>query len=178
MERLKKGGFGLAVCLFELIVGILLMINPVGFTSAIVAAAGMFLMLYGLLCVISYARTGAEQAAAGHELTKGLAFLLLGGVCAFRSGWLMGVFPVLTVMYGAGLLLTSLFRIQRTADLLRLKKSWALTAAGAGISFACGTIILLDPFASSTVLWMIAGASLIADAVLDAMELLSGRRKI
>ena len=54
MEALKGSLNGIVLCLFELIVGILLLINPVGFTAWIIMSAGIVLMLLGLVEVAKY----------------------------------------------------------------------------------------------------------------------------
>ena len=60
MGVLKDLGRGLLVSLLELTVGILLLIDPVGFTSGIVVAFGLVVMLAGVSGVIRYFRADAE----------------------------------------------------------------------------------------------------------------------
>ena len=45
---IKQNANILFVCLFELVVGILLLINPDAFTSAVIVIAGIVLMAAGL----------------------------------------------------------------------------------------------------------------------------------
>lgn len=48
MKALKEKANGIIFGAFELIVGLLLLINPAGFTSAIIIMAGIALMVLGL----------------------------------------------------------------------------------------------------------------------------------
>ena len=44
----------------EILIGILLLINPVGFTSSIIVAFGIVLTIMGIGQIIKYFRTDAE----------------------------------------------------------------------------------------------------------------------
>ena len=62
MKKDKKIN-ALFLCIAELIVGILLLIKPIGFTSGIIICAGIGLMVKGLVEIIRYFRTSAQTAA-------------------------------------------------------------------------------------------------------------------
>lgn len=49
--------------LVELIIGILLLVDPVGCTSGIIVALGVMLMLLGIGSIIKHFRTEPEEAA-------------------------------------------------------------------------------------------------------------------
>lgn len=123
MKFLKNNIGSIVSCLMEILVGILLLINPVGFTSGIIIGAGFVLLVTGLISVIKYFRTEPEAAAKNQMLVKGLVALLAGAFCAFKSGWFVVTFPVITLIYGIIILLTGLAKIQRMVDALRMKKA-------------------------------------------------------
>lgn len=52
----------------EILVGILLLFNPVGFTSWIIMALGIILILAGLISTVEYFRTPAPEAALKSHL--------------------------------------------------------------------------------------------------------------
>lgn len=62
MKFLKNNIGSIVSCLMEILVGILLLINPVGFTSGIIIGAGFVLLVTGLISVIKYFRTEPEAA--------------------------------------------------------------------------------------------------------------------
>lgn len=177
--KFQKNNIGSIVsCLMEIFVGILLLINPVGFTSGIIIGAGFVLLVTGLISVIKYFRTEPEAAAKNQMLVKGLVALLAGAFCAFKSGWFVVTFPVITLIYGIIILLTGLAKIQRMVDALRMKKGkWFLTGISALLSIACGVIIITSPFRSTAVLWMFTGVSLIVEAIFDVVALFFGGRE-
>lgn len=178
MKTWKETGSSLLLCLFEIVVGILLLLNPVAFTTGIIVACGILLLLLGLGSAVKYFRTSPEEATEGQELAKGLMLLTAGGFCALRSQWFLVTFPVLSVIYGIMILVAGLGKIQWTVDLLRMKKKkWFLAAVSAVVSIVCAVVILNSPFTSSAVLWMFTGISLIVEAVLDLVTLFLNGRK-
>lgn len=176
MKNLKENASGIVLCLFELVVGLLLMINPVGFTSTIILVAGVILMIAGLACVVKYFKADAKEAAVSQNLMKGLASMLVGGFCAFKSHWFIATFPVLTMIYGVVILMTGLSKVQLAVDMLRMKnKHWFWAAINAVVSIICAIIVLGAPFTSAAVLWVFTGVSLIVEAVFDVVTLIAGR---
>lgn len=177
MKSIKENLNGILVCVFELVVGILVLVSPISFTSGIIMAFGVVLLIMGLLRVIKYFRTDPVEAARSQFLMKGLVALLAGGACAFRSEWFVATFPVLTLLYGMAILLSGLGKVQWTVDILRLKKkNWHLAAISAVLSIGCGIVIIASPFSSTAVLWMFTGISLIVEAVLDIVALCFGSK--
>ncbi len=177
MKKIKELANGLVLCLFELIVGVLLLINPVGFTSSIIMVAGVVLMLMGLVEIIRYFKADADEAAMGQSLVKGLLAVLVGVFCAFRTEWFIVTFPALTIIYGVVILVTGIGKVQLTVDMLRQKnKKWFWAAINALVSVVCAIVILKSPFTTTAVLWMFAGISLIAEGVLDIVTMIVGRK--
>lgn len=180
MKTLKENGSAILTCLFEIIIGILLLLNPIAFTTGIIIACGIVLLLLGVRGVVRYFRMDPVTAVQTQELAKALLLLALGAFCVFRYQWFILTFPVLAVIYGVLLLVTGLVKIQWAVDLLRMKKGrWFLAAVSAVISIVCAVVILRNPFTSSAVLWIFTGISLIVEAVLDLVTLFlnNGKRK-
>lgn len=178
MRVLRERAGGIIICIFELVVGVLLFVNPVGFTSGIIMVAGAVLMVLGLVEIVKYFRTNAQEASCGQMLVKGLLSVLVGAFCAFRAEWFITTFPVLTVLYGVAILVTGIGKIQLTVDMLRLKrKKWGWAAVNAGISLICAFVILRMPFASTNVLWIFTGAVLAVEGVMDLVTFLADERE-
>lgn len=175
---LKRSLGGVAMGLVEFLVGILLLVDPVGFTSGIIVAFGVVLMVMGIGSVIKYFRSEPEVAAVNQSLVKGLTQLLAGAFCAFNSHWFVVTFPVLTLVYGVVILITGLTKLQWMMDLIRMKQGkWFLAAISAAISILCGVVIITSPFSSTAVLWSFTGISLILEAVFDMIGAIFGNRK-
>lgn len=178
MKFLKNHFAGIGMFLLEILVGVLLLINPVGFTSGIIMGAGLVLLLVGIVCIIKYFRAEPQEAAKSQNLMKGLIALLAGSFCALRSEWFVVTFPVITLIYGVVILITGLGKIQWTVDILRQKKPrWFLCALSALVSTACGLVIIAAPFTTTAVLWMFTGIGLIVDACFDIVALIFTNRR-
>ena len=172
MNRFKEYAFSGVLSVFEIVVGILLLINPAGFTSGIIIAAGALLAALGAASSVRYFRTPPSQAAREQALARGLGLMLAGFFCMLRSDWFIATFPLLTLLYGVVMLMLSLLRIQHTVDALRMKNpGWIWLALSAAVSLALAVMILLNPFSSVNVLWMVAALSLIAEGVVDILSI-------
>ena len=173
MGFLKKNGSTIVAGLVELLIGILLFVDPAGFTAGILKVVGVILLLCGVVCLIRYFRTEPVQAALEQNFSKGLVMILLGVILALQTELVMGIFPLLAQLYGIAILVIGLVKLQQGVDLLRLKaRFWFLAGINALLAVVFSAIILGNPFASTIVLWRVAAISLILEAVLDVVVLI------
>lgn len=178
MRLLKENIGGIIMCIFELLVGILLLINPVNFTSGIIIALGVLLLPIGIIEIMVYFRLEPLEAAKRQSLTKGLVVILAGLFCIFKTNWFIVTFPLLTIMYGVIILLMGVAKIQWAVDMLRMKKqNWFLAAIASVLCMAIAIIILMSPFESTLFFWRFIAISLILEAVLDILALVFARKK-
>lgn len=175
MRAIQKNGGSILMCVLEILVGVLLLVDPTGFTSAIIIAAGAALILYGVISIVRYFRADAAEGALRQSLFKGLLLLLGGLFCVLRSRWFVDTFPLLTILYGIGLLISGVGKIQWMADMIRFgRKRWYLPAISAVLSLIFAAIILCSP----TALWSFLGIVLIVEAVFDIVAIaLGGKHK-
>ncbi len=173
MKTLKHSGNAILMCIIEVVIGILLLINPIGFTAGIIIAAGIALMVSGLLNVIRYFRSSPMEAAAGQLLMQGLIALLAGAFCTFNPEWFIITFPMIAILYGIAVLIGGLGKVQLTMDMLRAKNSkWWWGAISAVISIICAFVMINNPFSSTVALWWFTGISLIVEAIFDMITLI------
>lgn len=177
MKTLKKLSGGIIFCIIEALIGILLLINPVGFTSGIIISFGVIFIVWGVISIIQYFRQSPEEAALSQGLMKGLVLLSAGLFSTFKSGWFLTVFPLMTIFYGIAILLSGFSKVQWAIDLLRKKASkWFLILISAIVSIICSVVVLSSPFTSTAILWMFTGISLIIESVFDIVALIMNRR--
>lgn len=163
----------LIMALCELVMGVVLLIDPLGFTTAIITILGVLLLFVGLVSVIRYLKTDAGVAAQGEVLTQGLLEVIAGLFCIFRSNWFIVTFPLLTVLYGVITLVAGISKIQWTVDLVRTKADkWFWAAISAVVTLACSAVILRNPFSSTAVLWTFIAVTLIVEAVFDVLTVI------
>lgn len=175
MNKIKIGS--LLMCIIEVLVGVLLLINPVGFTTGIIIILGVLLTIVGIGSVIGYFRAQPEEAAQEGGLAKGLLFISGGCVCMFKSGWFLAAFPLITVFYGILIFISGIGKIQWAVDMLRQKqKYWFLALISAALSMVFAVLILSNPFSSTAVLWTFIAVSLIVEAVMDILTFIFGKK--
>ena len=179
MKSLKANLRGILMSIFEVFVGVLLIIDPEGFTSGIIVATGIAMLVAGMWQVVQYFKAEPEEAAKGQDLLFGMILLLGGGFLALKSAWLLQTIPLLTILYGIGVLVAGLMKVQWTVDKLRMKKKhWYLMAISAVVSLVCSALILWNPFASTDVLWKFTAIALILEAVFDLVAIIAGGKKV
>ncbi len=177
MKQFRENGGGLVLCLLEVLVGVLLLVNPEGLTAAIIAVIGAVLSLAGIVEAVRYFRMETAQAVLTQSLLRGMSMLLIGGFCLLNSRWFIETFQVITSIYGVIILFSGLGKIQWAVNLLRLKNAnWRMAALVAALSVLCAVVILANPFSTMLALWRFTGVFLVAVAVLDIVAIfMSGR---
>ena len=180
MKSLQKYLSGMVLSLFEIFVGVLLLINPFEFTSGIIMVLGAILLFVGVVCVFRYFREEAGKAALEQNLFKALIALAVGGFCVLGNGFIVEISSFLSFVYGAIILITGFSKVQKTVDLLRLKKTnWGFTAISAAITVACAALILFNAATAAEWIFKFIGITLIVEAVIDALAvLLGGKDKV
>lgn len=177
MSKIKRSTGNLLMCLTEIIIGILLLINPVGFTSGIIITLGIILAIMGIGIIAGYFKTDPEEAAEKNGLAKGLVFVFLAFVCIFKTGWFIAAFPLITVFYGILILMSGISKVQWAVDMLRQKqKYWFIALIGAVLSLVFAALVLANPFSSTVVLWTFIAVSLIIEAIVDILAFIFGRK--
>lgn len=167
----------LLLCLGELVLGLLLLFNPVGFATALLVVVGVLLCLMGAARLVGYWRTPPLLAAQGGGLSAGAILLLAGLFCIAGRRWVLATFPVLSVVFGVLTLLNALHKLQGAVDLWRLEqRHWTVALAGAGLTLVFALVILANPFSTAALLWTALALTLLAEAGLDLATLVLGRR--
>lgn len=178
MKTIKENWENIIMFLGEILVGILLLINPIGFTSAIIIISGVILTILGILNIIKYIKAEPLEAMYEQSLAKGLIFGLLGLFCIFHSEWFVITFPVITMLYGLVALVTGLKKVQWTFDLLRIKRgNWFLVGLSAVLSILFGVVIIYNPFGSTAILWQFTGIAFIVESIFDIVAIVLSKSK-
>lgn len=168
MNNLKKHWPILLISLLEIIIGIVLLIQPVGFTNIAIIITGVLLAVRGILYTVRYVRSDEKAAVKEQSLAKGLTLVAAGLFCMLDSAWLLNTFSVLSVLYGVAILVMGFFKLQRAIDMLRAQSGqWLWAVGSAALALIIGAIILWNPFRSSNGLWIFTGICLLAEALVD-----------
>lgn len=178
MKKLLHDFRALIYCVCEMAVGVLLLIDPIAFTSAIVRIFGIVFCVFGVFNIMSYFKLDPELGSMSMGFTKGLVQAIAGVFCIFRPEWFANAFPLLAIAYGIVILIVGLVKLQWSVDMVRLgAKYWYIPGIGGITSVIFALVIIFNPFTTTAVLWIFAGVSLIAEAVIDAVSAIMTNRK-
>jgi len=175
MNQSKSMLTRLLVCLAEIVAGVLLLANPEGFLSLIVRIGSIVLIVMGIVAIIQYFRTPAEETIGQNGIIRGLLFLLLGillimNADAFTVGFALFTLPIMAIFFAFDLLVMGFLKLQGTIDMIRLKSGhWVFMLISMILSIVLGLMILFNPFAATAALWIFAGISLIVEGIMDAI---------
>lgn len=166
MEKIKNTLSKLIVCAAEAAVGVILLIDPEGFTRFVLIAAGILLCALGALAVIRYFGMDPTEAALSQGLVRGLISLAIGVLIVYNARWIVYRLASLTILYGVAALLAAIVKLQWTVDMARLKTGvWQSAAVASALSIILAVIILTNPFAVRRALWTFSGVTLIITAI-------------
>lgn len=172
MKKFKENMGNIIMCLGEILIGIILLIKPVGFTKTIIVGVGLILLVMGITNIVKYFKTNAIDAMKEQSLSTGLIFSSIGLFCTFRSNWFIATFPVLTILYGVIIFLVGLKKVQWAVDSIRLKrKYWYVVGINAILSIIFALIVMNNPFGTIEVLWQFTGIVLIVESVFDIIAI-------
>lgn len=159
-------------CILEIVVGVLLLINPIGFTSGIIIGSGVAMCLGGLLSIVRYFMMKPEVAAQRQLLFKGLLGVMAGAVCIVKYDWFLSAFPLLTVLYAVAMLILAAAKLQRMADMRRMHlPRWYMPGISAALAAVLAAIILINPFGAVAAVWTFVAVSLIAEAIVEIVTI-------
>ncbi|MFR3256547.1 MAG: DUF308 domain-containing protein [Lachnospiraceae bacterium] len=78
MKFLKQNSVNLLISLCELIIGILLLIDPTGFSNGIIIAFGAACLAFGVVQIVFYWKKPLAEAISRFYLMKGLISISVG----------------------------------------------------------------------------------------------------
>lgn len=173
MEKFKRLLPTILLILFEVVIGILLLIDGERFTGVIFVIFGVLMLVLGLISLIRTllaARGG--NVISSFALVMSIILITIGAFFTAASGSVLGVVGFIATIYGLILVISGVFKL---ADYLTLR------AAGVGSGFAIfsviisivlGILIAFNPFGTAQIFWTVLGIMLIASAVLDIISLI------
>ncbi len=171
MKLLKKANFAvIAASALTIILGIILVVNPVDSTVFICRAAGILLLASGLFMTGSYFLNLSENPE-GSSLITGLIQLFLGVFISLKPENLV---QFLTVIIGFIILIHSFGMFHFSIQLRSFgKKIWGGMLAFTLITFIFALITIISPFGTVAATMIIAGIFLILDGIICIISVVS-----
>lgn len=171
MKKLFKNANSAIICIIEIIVGVLLLLNPHAFISYILIIAGAFIALSGVISLIKYFASTPEVGEESQGLSKALVSLTLGIFLVVKNGVAATFTDLLAYVFGAAILYIGYTKLQKAVDKMRKKQFFLVALIAALITVVCAVIVFT---LKGNALWLFLGISLIAEAVIDIADIIAG----
>ena len=200
MQKFRKMLPSILMILFEVAVGVMLLIDPEKFTVVTFIIFGCVLVLCALVMLLRFLRESraatyfekAKDKVAKNKrlkdkqadrkygeakvsyvtLVSAIVTFALGAVFIFGASWLYGVTALLLIFYGAIMLIKGLIKIVDFVSQRRNSQGVsALQLISGIISITLGLLMMIFPGSSRDVAFKIGGISLLAEAALDIIAL-------
>ena len=158
----------LIICLLELVTGIVVLIDPFGFTRTLLMIVGIVLAIFGVTFGVQYFKKTPEAASLSNDLFFGILLVMAGLFMLVKPDNIITVFSLLTTLYGVGIIVSAIAKLQQSVDQLRLKnKKWWYFAILTAVTLIIGIVSYTNPFQTITVNWQFTGICLIILAIAD-----------
>ena len=183
MSTIKNNIPIILMLLFEIAVGVLLLVNPETFTTIVVISFGVFLTVVGIIYLIRYfaARKRGEESLI--TIIWSLILISVGIFIISAHRLIMSLFAFIAILYGVILLISGFVKIMGYVNARKANMPVsAVSIISAIISVILGGVILVKPFETTHILFMFAGIAILVSAAFDIVTLIfvarAGRRTI
>lgn len=151
--------------------GILLIAHPDFSIEMIGVAAGICMILFGVVKLVGYFSKDLFRLAFQYDLAFGLLMIGLGAITLIKPDNLMNF---ICVALGIAILADGLFKIQISVDAKRFGiRWWWLILTLAVLTGAFGLVLVFRPTQSASILVILFGVSLLAEGILNLITVLS-----
>ncbi len=149
--------------------GLLLIVFPQTSVNIICYIVGIALCLLGVMSIVGYFRETADIFGS-LGLAQGIALFAAGLIVVIKPSVLSGM---ITLVFGILIVLDGILKLQYAFDLFRIRAQlwWGVLAASA-VMIIVGVIVVLNPFATASVLVVFTGVFLILDSLSDVATVL------
>ena len=161
--RAAKIGYIVMSVLFCLL-GLVLLVWPNLSISLIGIAAGIMLIVFGLVKLGGYFTRDLYELAFQHDLAFGLLLIVLGVMLLAQPSRAMSF---LCLILGIAVAVDGWFKVQMALDARRFGlRSWWLILTTGVLTGLIGLVVAFRPTASAEVLMMLLGVSLLAEGLM------------
>ena len=115
MKKFLKNANSGIICLIEIIVGVLLLVDPHSFISYILIIAGAFIAVSGVISLIKYFVSKPDEAEKG-GLSGALVSLSIGAFLIIKNNIATAWITVITIIFGAAILYTGYQKLEKAVE--------------------------------------------------------------
>lgn len=147
------------------ILGIVIIVHPEISAKALCIMIGVLLICYGIFKVIGYLSKDLFRLAFQFDLAFGLLVVTVGIIMILRPTHMI---TLVNFVLGIIILSDGLFKVQIAIDSKKFGiRKWWLIAILAVIAIGFGILLMIDPFANTSLLMIMLGSALLAEGFLN-----------
>jgi len=147
------------------ILGIVIIVHPEISAKALCIMIGILLICYGIFKVIGYLSKDLFRLAFQFDLAFGLLVVTVGIIMILRPTHMI---TLVNFVLGIIILSDGLFKVQIAIDSKKFGiRKWWLIAILAVIAIGFGILLMIDPFANTSLLMIMLGSALLAEGFLN-----------
>ena len=168
-EFLKRGTIiNLISTLMLLVIGIILVKNPVITLNVVTYTVETLLVVWGIITIVNYVRVESKHDVFSLGFVQGVVCILLALFLIVNPGIIASILPI---CIGIWMVFGSLSRIQVAIKL----NAWGQRASAwyifmAVLMFAIGLVIICNPFKTAAIIVQALGYGVITYSILDIIS--------
>ena len=173
MKTLKENGQTLLLIVFEAVVGVMLLVNPEGFTKTVIIIFGALFLILGVISLVRFLRDKKENINNPLAITAAVVSLIFGVIFAFFSDAVINLIAAIAVIYGVAFAISGIFKLQNYFQSKKIGLPVSKISILSGVlAVAVGVLIMLYPKDAAISVWMLTGILLLAEAVVDVFSVI------
>lgn len=165
----------IASSILTLVVGIMLAIYPGDTLSIITKIIGAFLMVFGIVQVISYFKNVKEDRIGSASFALGIILFAIGLYLFINDKSLTNI--VITVI-GILICVKSIYKIQLAFSIKDYSTSWKYNLVSGLIVLSIGLIVIFYPVRTAETILRVVGFALIVSSLYEIIESIVVIKKI
>ena len=174
MKKFLKNANSGIICLIEIIVGVLLLVDPHSFISYILIIAGAFIAVSGVISLIKYFVSKPDEAEKG-GLSGALVSLSIGAFLIIKNNIATAWITVITIIFGAAILYTGYQKLEKAVEKMRNKQYFLVSLISSLVTILFAVLIIF--VIPDKAIWLFIGISLIVEAAIDLADMIVGAIK-
>lgn len=141
VKKYEKNSIWISVLM--LILAIFLIFRPIASSLATVYMFGMFVLIDGIIHIVSYFKTEKNNRLMNFEFAEGILSILSGLLIFYSARYLVAVLPILL---GVWIIVKSIIKMQISMNVrTEIQSNWVLILIFSIISLLLGIFILFNP---------------------------------
>jgi len=169
IENIKKyERLSIATSILLMIFSLFLIFKPEASLNFIVIIIGAFLVLVGIIHMVSYFSSNSEFKTISTELIQGTIYVVLGIFLVFKPSVLN---EFLAIIIGAWLIIQFIVKFQFAFNLKSINSTvWSLMLITSLVNLVLGTLLIVNPFATIVAITTLSGIILFISEIGNIYE--------